>query len=304
MGTKEKVAIGGQAVMEGVMILSPSCYAVSVRKPNKSIKTKVTTIKKANVKWKQLPFIRGSINLVRMLSIGMKALAWSANETAEKEEEKISKKEMTLTIITSLLLAIGIFVFIPYILTEWIGFKEIEKPFLFNLIDGIIRIAFFIAYVWAISFMDDIKRMFQYHGAEHMAIHCYEHNQKLTTNNVKKFTTLHPRCGTAFILIVLIVAILVFSIIPSVVIWLFPTFTALNFWVMKAILFVIRLSFLPVVAGVAYEILKASDKYKGNIILKIFSAPGLWLQKITTQPPSKDQIEVAIASVKAALKNS
>lgn len=301
---KEKIAIGGQAVMEGVMILSPSCYAVSVRKPSKSIKTKVTRLKKANVKWKQLPFIRGSINLVRMLSIGMKALAWSANEIAEKEEEKISKKEMTLTIVASLFLAIGMFVLIPYILTEWIGFREVEKPFLFNVIDGIIRIAFFVIYIWAISFMDDIKRMFQYHGAEHMAIHCYEHKQDLTVKNVSRFTTLHPRCGTAFILIVLIVAILVFSIIPSLVLWLFPGFAMLGFWAKKVILFMIRLSFLPIVAGVSYELLKASDKYKGNIILKAFSMPGLWLQKITTQPPKKDQIEVAIASVKAALRKS
>lgn len=301
---KEKPAIGGQAIMEGVMILSPSCYAMSVRKPNKTIKTKVVKIAKANATWKQLPLIRGSINLVRMLSIGMKALAWSANEIAEKEEEKISKKEMTVTITASLLLAIGIFVLIPYILTEWIGFKEIEKPFLFNLVDGIIRIAFFIIYVWAISFMDDIKRMFQYHGAEHMAIHCYEHRQELTVKNVQRFTTLHPRCGTAFILIVLIVAILLFSVIPSLVMWLFPGFAALGFWTLKAILFIIRILFLPIVAGISYELLKASDKYKGNIFLRMFSAPGLWLQKITTQKPNKGQIEVAIASVNAALRKS
>ena len=290
--------------MEGVMILSPSCYAVSVRKPNKSIKTQVTSLKKTNAKWKQLPFIRGSINLVRMLSIGMKALAWSANEIAEKEEEKISKKEMTLTITASLLLAIGIFLLVPYILTEWIGFKEIEKPFLFNIIDGIIRIAFFVIYIWAISFMDDIKRMFQYHGAEHMAIHCYEHKQELTTKNVSKFTTLHPRCGTAFLLIVLIVAILVFSTIPSIVLSFYPHFATFSKWIQKPILFIIRLFFFPIIAGVAYELLKASDKYKGNILLRAFSMPGLWLQKITTQKPSKDQIEVAIASVKAALRKS
>ncbi len=301
---EKKVAIGGQAVMEGVMILSPTCYAVSVRKPSGSIKTKVTLLKKGNVKWKQLMFIRGSINLVRMLSIGMKALAWSANEMAEKKEEKISTKEMTLTIIASLFLAIGIFVLIPYILTEWIGFKEVEKPLLFNLVDGIIRIAFFILYVWAISFMDDIKRMFQYHGAEHMAIHCYEHKKELTVKNVARFTPLHPRCGTAFILIVLMVAILVFSVIPSLVLWLFPSFAALGFWSKKLILFLVRLLFIPLVAGVSYELLKASDKYKGNVLLRLFSQPGLWLQKITTQPPSKDQIEVAIASVKAALRKN
>jgi uncharacterized protein YqhQ len=301
---KDKVAIGGQAVIEGVMILSPTKYAVSVRKSNKSIKTKVTKIRKANAKWKHFPFVRGTINLVRMLSIGMKALAWSANEIAEKDEEKISKKELTLTIIVSIIFAIGIFVFIPYVLTEWIGFKEVEKPFLFNLVDGLIRIAFFIIYIWAISFLDDIKKMFQYHGAEHMAIHCYEHKKELTIKNVSTFTTLHPRCGTAFILIVLIVAIVVFSIIPSLMLWLFPGFAVLGFWIKKLILFVVRLLFIPVVAGVSYEILKASDKYKGNFLLRTFSMPGLWLQKITTQPPNKAQIEVAIASLKAALRKS
>ncbi len=301
---KNKIAIGGQAIMEGVMILSPSCYAMAVRKPDKTIQTKIVKLKKANVKWKQLPFIRGSINLVRMLSIGMRALAWSANEIAEKEEEKISKKEMALTIAASLLLGIGIFLLIPYLLTEWLGIRELERPFLFNLIDGFISIGFFVVYVWAISFMDDIKRMFQYHGAEHMAIHCYEHKQELTVKNVQKFTTLHPRCGTAFVLLVFLVSILIFSTIPSLVLWIYPHFVTFSVWVQKPLLFLIRILFLPIVAGVSYEVLKASDKHKKNVLLRICSAPGLWLQKITTQKPSKDQIEVAIASVKAALKSS
>ncbi len=298
----ESLAIGGQAVIEGVMILAPTKYAISVRKPNRSIRTKVTGLKAPNSKFKKLPFIRGSVNLVRMLAIGMKALVWSSNQVAQKKEDKLSAKEMGTTIFFSILFAIGIFVALPYFLTHWIGFREEAKPFLFNLVDGIIRIAFFVGYIWAISFMKDIHRMFQYHGAEHMAIHCYEHKKKLIVQNVAKFTTLHPRCGTAFLLIVLIISILIFSIIPSLVIFLYPTFMELSGWVRKPLLFVMRILFLPVVAGVSYELLKASDKYKSNILLKAFSMPGLWLQKITTQKPSKDQIEVAIASVKAALR--
>lgn len=298
---EEHIAIGGQAVMEGVMILSPTCYAISVRKPNKSIKTKVTPLRSPNSPFKKLPLIRGSVNLVRMLSIGMKALIWSANEGTDNKKEKISAKELTLTIAFSILLAIGIFVALPYFLTHLIGFREESRPFLFNLIDGIIRILFFVAYIWAISFMKDINRMFEYHGAEHMAIHCHEHKKELTVQNVSQFSTLHPRCGTAFLLIVLMVSILVFSVIPSLVILLYPHFMDLGAWARKPVLFIIRLLFIPVVAGVSYELLKASDKYKANFLLRSLSAPGLWLQKITTQPPSRDQIEVAIASVKAAL---
>ncbi|HIH04765.1 TPA: DUF1385 domain-containing protein [Candidatus Woesearchaeota archaeon] len=303
MKDREKhIPIGGQAVIEGVMILAPTKYAITVRKPDKSVKTKVTKLRSPHSRLKKLPFVRGSVNLVRMLSIGMKALTWSANQAAAKKDEKLSAKEMTGTILFSILLAIGIFVALPYVLTHWIGFREESKPFLFNLIDGIIRIAFFVAYIWAISFMKDIRRMFQYHGAEHMAIHCYEHKRKLTAKNVAKFTTLHPRCGTAFILLVLLVSILVFSVIPSLVISLFPGFTSLGFWTRKLVLFVARLLFIPVVAGVSYELLKASDRHKGNVLWRMVSAPGLWLQKITTQKPSKDQIEVAIASVRAALR--
>lgn len=301
-GKETSTAIGGQAVIEGVMILAPTKYAVSVRKPDKNILTKTTRLDKPNSRFRKLPFIRGSVNLVRMLSIGMKALTWSANQAAATKDEKLSAKEMTGTILFSILLAIGIFVALPYLLTHWLGFREESRPFLFNLIDGIIRIAFFVAYIWAISFMKDIRRMFQYHGAEHMAIHCYEHKRKLTVKNVAGFTTLHPRCGTAFVLLVLLVSILVFSVIPSLVISLFPGFTALGFWTRKLILFAVRLLFIPIVAGISYELLKASDRHKGSVLWRMVSAPGLWLQKITTRKPSKDQIEVAIASVKAALR--
>lgn len=291
--------IGGQALIEGVMILAPEKYSMSVRKPDGSIKTKVTKLPKQNKGWKTWPVARGFFNLARMLVLGMKALVWSANESAETKEEQISRKEATFTVVLSLFLAIGIFVVLPYFLTVWLGYHEESKPVMFNLIDGVIRIAFFVLYVWAISFLSDVRRMFQYHGAEHMSIHCYEKGKPLTVQNVRKFSPIHPRCGTAFILIVLIVAIMVFSLVPSIYLFFFPNFMAWDAWIRKPLLIVTRIALIPVIAGLSYEILKASDRRPNNIILKLFSLPGLWLQRITTRKPENDQIEVAIASVMA-----
>lgn len=294
--------IGGQALIEGVMVLSPKKYAMSVRKPNNSIKTRVVRLKKKSPGWHKWPVMRGCINLVKMMTIGMKAMMWSANESTDKKEEKLSKKELTLTVLFSIFLAIAIFKGVPYTVTSLAGVQEEQTPIIFNIIDGLLRIALFIGYIVAISFMSDVRRLFMYHGAEHMAIHCYEKKLKLTVQNVKKFSPIHPRCGTAFILIVLIVAILVFSVIPPLVILIYPGFYELNGWLRWPLGFLIRLLFLPIVAGIAYEILKASDKKPNNFLLRLFSLPGLWMQRITTSKPTNDQIEVAIASVKAAVK--
>lgn len=294
--------IGGQALIEGVMVLSPHKYAMSVRKPNNSIKTKVVRLKKNTPAWHKWPVVRGCINLVKMMTLGMKAMMWSANETTDKKEEKLSSKELTLTVVFSIFLAIAIFKGVPYTVTSLAGVQEEETPIIFNIVDGLLRIALFIGYILAISFMSDIKRLFMYHGAEHMAIHCYEKKLKLTVQNVKKFSPIHPRCGTAFILIVLIVAIFVFSLIPPLIKFLIPGFTEWSGWVKKPFLFLVRVLFLPLVAGISYEVLKASDKKPDNVLLKLFSLPGLWMQRITTSKPSNDQIEVAIASVKAVAK--
>ena len=173
---------------------------------------------------------------------------------------------------------------------------------MFNVVDGVIRIALFLIYIFAISFMKDVRRVFQYHGAEHKAIHCYEHGREINAGNIKKFTTLHPRCGTSFLFIVLIISIFVFSFLPSVILFYYHSFTELNVWARRGILIPLRILLIPVIAGISYELLKLSDKKQNNVLFKIISLPGLLLQKITTQEPDKKQIEVAIASMKKLLE--
>src|SRR3989338_4230856 len=298
---KKKLTIGGQAVIEGVMIRSPNYAAVSVRK-GKSIITKKDKVKKRKGFY-NLPVVRGFYNLADMLVIGMKALTWSAEQQADKEEEKIKKSEMALTVAFALGFAILLFVALPYFATLFIGFQEEKDPFLFNLIDGIIRIALFLLYIAGISFLKDVRTLFQYHGAEHKAIHCYESGKKLNIRNIKKFSTLHPRCGTAFIMIVMVVAILTFSVITPILLFLFPSLAAMHVFPRKAILFLARIAFIPLIAGLSYEFLKFSARYEKNPMMKIMIFPGLLMQKITTKEPNPKQIEVAMAAVNKAIKS-
>ena len=294
----KKLAMGGQAVIEGVMIRSPNYNIIAVRK-NKKIITKKEKIRQRKGFYK-LPVVRGFFNLVDMLIIGMRAISWSANQQLEKKE-KIGKKEMVFSILFAVLFGLGLFVALPYFLTNFIGYYEETKPFLFNLIDGIIRIVVFLLYIVAISLMKDVRILFQYHGAEHMSIHCYEEGKKLNVENIKKFSTLHPRCGTAFIMIVMVVAILTFSIITPVILIVFPQLLDMGTFPRKIVLFFIRIFLLPLIAGISYEFLKFSAKFEKNPIIKIFIFPGLLMQKITTKKPDKKQIEVAMAAVKNVL---
>ena len=235
-----------------------------------------------------------------MLIIGIRALMWSAEQAAGKEA-KISKNEFAFTMFLSIAIVILFFIALPYFLTNLMGIAEEQEPALFNLVDGIIRILIFLIYIVAISFLKDVKVLFQYHGAEHKAIHCYEKNKKLSVENVKKFTTLHPRCGTSFLLIVFIVSIFVFSLLPSIIMFYYSNFLQLNPWLRKGILFPVRILLLPVIAGISYEILKISDKKQNNLLFKLISMPGLALQKITKKEPNKKQMEVAIVSLKKLL---
>ena len=296
----KKINVGGQAVIEGVLIRGPKKYVVAVRK-GKKIVYKNGKIPSKSGKFLKLPVIRGFINLVEMLVIGTKALMWSADQQLEKGE-KIGKKEMAFGFIFAILFVAGIFIALPYIVTNLIGFYEETKPLLFNLIDGIIRISFFLLYIAAISLMKDVKIMFQYHGAEHKAIHCYEKGKKLSIANVKKFTTLHPRCGTAFIMIVLVAAILTFSVLTPVILMIFPKLLSMNAFPRRMLLILLRFSLLPLIAGLSYEFLKFSAKYENKPIMKIFIWPGLLMQKITTQEPNSRQIEVAVYSLKKLLQ--
>ena len=279
-----KQELGGQAVIEGVLMRSPKRYAIAVRLPNKKIKVKKTNYKALTKRHKilNIPLVRGCISLFEMMVIGMKALTWSADQQ-EEHQEKMPAWQMGLSILFAVGATILLFILLPLWLTKFI---TTSKGFFFNLVDGFLRVLIFIIYILAISYMKDIRRVFQYHGAEHMAIHCLEHKKKLTPQNVRKFTTLHPRCGTSFIIYVLVISILIFSLIIS------PS------WWVK---FAARILLIPVIAGISYEVLKFSAKYNQHPLCKVFIYPGLLIQKITTKRPSKSQIEVAIASLKAVL---
>lgn len=291
--------VGGQAVIEGVMMKSERKICTSVRKGKKIISKKQRLKKKS--KFVKLPFIRGIVNLFGMMIIGIKALMWSAEQSTDEGEEEIKPWELTLTFITAFALVIVLFIALPYALTNLFGLKEEVNPILFNVIDGLMRIIFFVSYIVGISFMKDVKRLFQYHGAEHKVIHCYESGKALTVKNIKKFSTLHPRCGTSFMIIVLLIAIAIFSVLPSIVMHFFPGFIELGIVSRKAILLSLRIIVIPIITGISYEGLKLSDKFSSGAVMGFINKPGLLLQKITTGEPSKRQIEVAVKSLKGVL---
>lgn len=282
MSKKSKLdVVGGQAVIEGILMKTKDRYAVAVRLPNNKIKVKKKKIKKLPriTAW---PFIRGIITLIQILIIGIKALTWSANQQEEKEEEKISNLAIAGTLLFSFLFVIVFFVGIPFFITKLFPVKNV----LFTTIEGIIRLGLFVGYVFSVSLMKDVRRVFQYHGAEHMVVHAYEAGEKLTLKNIRKHTTKHPRCGTSFLFIVLIISIIVFSLIYSEV------------WYYKILW---RILLIPVIAGISYEILKISNKFKNNWLTKIISAPGVWIQNITTKKPTDSMIKVAVIALKKTL---
>lgn len=288
----DRVSIGGQAVIEGVMMRSPSCVATAVRKPSGEIVYKKTLISKKRSKLTEIPFIRGAVMLFDALVMGIKELTFSANEAEEKEEKQITQKEAILTTVISLGLGIGLFIVLPSLIAS---FLFLDNKIYSNLLEAALRLIFFIFYIWIISFSKDVKRVYEYHGAEHKSIYAYENSMDLTPENAKKFTTLHPRCGTSFLLIVMLIAIIVFSIIDLI----FPTsITVVGRIVMKVGL---RVLLMPLIAGISYEIQRYSFKHLDNLCIKALAFPGLSLQKITTKEPDLKQLEVAIVAIKAAL---
>ncbi len=271
----EMMHIGGQAVIEGVMMRNKERYAVAVRLPNGKIRTKRETNTKLPA-IATLPFIRGIIGLIYMLRDGMKALMWSSNQQLD-DREQITKKEMMLTLIGSFIIALVLFVGIPFFIAGLIQ----EDGFWFNVLDGMIRVIIFLAYFAIIARMNDMKTIFQYHGAEHKAIFCYEAKEDVTIENVQKFPRQHHRCGTSFLFLVLIISIFVFSFITG------PWYVRLGG----------RILLIPVVAGIGYELIKLGDKFNKNPLMKILLTPGIWLQEITTKEPSEKQIEVAMSAL-------
>ena len=291
--------IGGQAVIEGMMMRGDNKMATAVRLPNGKIMVKKENVEKRKGFWK-LPFARGFIALWDMLFVGIRTLLWSADQQLEKHE-KITTKDIVFTVGFALTVGIVVFFGIPYFSTGLIGLQETESPILFNIVDGIIKILMFVLYIYAISFLKDVKRLFEYHGAEHKAVHCFEAGKELNYENIKQYSTVHPRCGTSFLLFVFAISIVVFSIIPSAVNFIWSGFDSIAFALQKTALFLIRILCLPIIAGISYELLKFTGKFENNFFVRIISAPGLWLQKITTKEPDRKQIEVAVRALKEAL---
>ena len=291
------VRIGGQAVIEGVMMKNMDRYAVSVRKPNGKIETKVEECVSFAEKHPlfQLPVFRGMANFLESMVIGMKTLNYSASFYEDEEEQTESRTEqllekilgekaekiiMGIVLVFSLAISIGLFMILPYIVSEALG-KLIRNEYVILFMEGIIRIAIFLGYIVLISRMEDIKRVFMYHGAEHKTINCLEAGVPLTPENVDNFSRLHKRCGTSFIFIVMIISMVFFFFIRVDTIWL---------------RIILRLLFLPLVAGVSYEFIRLAGS-SDHPLVQIFSKPGLALQRLTTKEPDHSMIEVAIASV-------
>lgn len=285
--------IGGQAVLEGIMMKNGPKYAVAVRKPDGEIEVKVEEYKSV-IKWEKLtkiPFVRGAFNFVDSLVLGMKTLTYSASfwedETEElitaEEAEKQKKKEdfiMGITMVFSVILAMGLFMVLPYFVSDLFA-GIIESRFLRTVLESIVRISLFILYILAVSRMKDIQRTFMYHGAEHKCINCIEHGMELNLENVKKSSKQHKRCGTSFLFFVMIV---------SVIVCFFITVDS------KILRIVLRLALLPVIAGISYEIIKLAGN-SSHPLVELLSKPGLAMQNLTTKEPEDDMIEVAIKAV-------
>jgi len=278
-----KPVIGGQAVIEGVMMRGPGYIATAVREPSGAITVKKEELTSITDRYPILkkPMIRGVVALVESLVYGLKALSFSA-QMAGEEGEELSDKEIALTMLFSLGLAILLFVVIPTYAAKYIH-SAITDPRLLNLAEGMLRLGIFLAYITAISRMKDIQRVFQYHGAEHKTIHAYEAGVPLNVEHVRRYSTLHPRCGTNFLLIVMVVSIIMFAFLGWPDLWL---------------RIASRIVLLPVVAGISYEIIRFAGRNESSWV-KWAIAPGLWLQNLTTREPSDDQIEVAIQALEA-----
>lgn len=295
-------SIGGQAIMEGIMMRGPERTAIGIRMPDGRIFMKTEANPKGS-KWGKVPVIRGVVNFVNSMVYGTKVLMYSADKLEEfypddyeKDkfdvwvEEKLGKEKawkilMVLSVVLAIAMSVGLFMLLPTVVVGWISHLT-DSILLMNLVEGIVRILIFILYIVLISKMPDIKTVFQYHGAEHKTIHCFENNLELTPANAQQFYTVHPRCGTSFLVFVMIIAVLVHALMG---------------WPNVFLRVAGRLLVLPLIAGLSYELLKWAGR-SSNPIVKILSLPGLYVQKLTTKEPSDAQLQVAIAAMKAVLK--
>jgi uncharacterized protein YqhQ len=278
---------GGQAVVEGVMMRGRDVWAIAVRKPDGDVHVESHDIDSIAKRHPSLakPGLRGVIALGQALSIGMKALSISAAEAAS-EEERLSSGQMGLSMGLALVLFAGLFVVLPAVAFRWVSHR-VDSSILVNVMEGVFRVVLFVGYLVVIGRAKEIRRVFEYHGAEHKTIAAYEHDEPLEPESVDRYSTLHVRCGTNFLLIVMVLTILIFALFGSPGIW----------WRIGS-----RLIAIPVIAGIAFELLRLGAKFERSAFMRAVMAPGLWLQKITTQPPDLGQIEVAISSFREVLR--
>lgn len=307
---------GGQAVIEGVMMRGKNHFAVACRRADGTITLTSEPVNRGilgKLKWLNVPFLRGTLALIDTLVLGMKALMWSANIALEDEAAKskssdndaeqqtnqqqdkkskhVSDVTLSITFFIAMAFAVALFVYLPALLTKFIAGRVTESRVWLGLLEGAIKLTFLLGYVSAISLMPDVRRVFQYHGAEHKVINAFESGVPLDVENVQKYTTIHVRCGTSFLLVVILVGILVFAAVP----WSFsgPMWKAM---LMRA---AYKLPLLIPVAGIAYEVIKFAGSHRDSIFMRILLSPGLLMQKITTKKPADDMVEVAIASLNA-----
>jgi uncharacterized protein YqhQ len=294
--------VGGQAVIEGVMMKAPRRLCVAVRRPSGEILVKNDPFVPLASRWPFLgwPFVRGPVVLGETLVQGMQALSFSAGQALEDQGEEMGSWTMTLTMLVAIAAGMGLFVALPHLLTLWLGRLsflgfDVQSGW-FHLTDGVIKVGVFVLYLWVISMMGEIQRVFQYHGAEHKSIFCFEAGQDLTVDNARAYSRLHPRCGTAFLLVVLVVSILAFAVV-------FPFLPPLSGrpWLNQVGQIGLKILMMLPIAGVSYEVIRLAGKKGGRGFWGAMLWPGLQLQRLTTREPSDDQIEIALAALRAAV---
>jgi uncharacterized protein YqhQ len=295
----EETLVGGQAVLEGVMMRSPHAWAIACRKLSGEVSTHSEPLERLSEKrrWMGWPVVRGVVTLGHAMSLGFRALKFSANVALEEGQAAPVPDKKNLEIsgwmaAVNVLISVGFFIFM-YKFLPLVAATELKRvnplfgeQVIFNLVDGVIRIALFLLFIWGVSLWKDIRRVYEYHGAEHKTVYAFENGEPLNTGVVQTYSTYHPRCGTSFLMTVMIISILVYTLVPVT-----------TFWAR----FAIRIALLPVIAGVSYEIIRFAAKHRGSLFA-LMTAPGLWLQRITTQPPSDDQAECAIIALDQAME--
>ena len=280
----KKIYYGGQAVLEGVMMRGQKHMATAVRRPNGSIVVNTETLSSLySGRWRKMPLARGVITLIESLVLGIKTMMYSANIAMEEEKEKVSGGTMWGTMLIGIVVAVALFFLAPLFITRQFN---IESPIVFNLVEGVIRVGIFIAYLKVVGIMKDVRRTFEYHGAEHKAVNAHENGSPLEVEHVRRYSTAHVRCGTSFLFLVLIIAIIAFALVGKPTLW---------------VMVLSRIILVPVIVAVSYEAIYFAGRHANNMFTRAILAPGLWLQSLSTRQPDDRQIEVAIAALKEVI---